>query len=160
MTGRPQREEPKETVRIAVSEDVYASVLPLLKNDTIAFASVSQLVETIIFLSEHIYVAEPDDSFVIGLAKLRANRTIAQIKNPALTASRYIHVTLDVSAVEFLDLLVRKYHMLFRNRSDVVELLLLNIGEECATPDGIRYYANRLAEVLSLHPVHERQSKR
>lgn len=67
MTGRPQREKPKETIRAAVSEDIYASVLPLLKNDTLTFASVSQLVETIIFLSEHIYVAEPDDSFVIGL---------------------------------------------------------------------------------------------
>lgn len=157
MTGRPQREKPKKTIRAAVSEDVYASVLPLLKNDTMNFASVSQLVETIIFLSEHIYIAEPDNGFVIGLARLRANRVIAQIKDPKLTASRYIHVTLDVDAVEFLDLLVRKYNMLFKNRSDVVELLLLNVGEECGTPDGIRYFANRLAEVLSLHPLQERQ---
>ena len=157
MTGRPQREKPKETIRAAVSEDVYASVLPLLKNDTMNFASVSQLVETIIFLSEHIYIAEPVNGFVIGLARLRTNRVIAQIKDPKLTASRYVHVTLDVDAVEFLDLLVRKYNMLFKNRSDVVELLLLNIGEECGTPDGIRYFANRLAEVLSLHPLQERQ---
>lgn len=156
MTGKPQREMPKETIRVAVGEDVYASVLPLLKNDTLTFASVSQLVETIVFLSEHIYVAEVDDSFVIGLVKLRANRTIAQSRDPRLTASRYIHVTLDVGAVEFLDLLVRKYHTLFRNRSDVMELLLLNIGQECDTPSGIRYYANRLAEVLSLHPTRKR----
>ena len=157
MSGRPQREEPKETIRAAVSEDTYASILPLLKNDTMAFASVSQLVETIIFLSEHIYVAEPDDGFVIGLAKLQASRVVAQIKDPSLMASRYIHVTLDVSAVDFLDLLVRKYSMLFRRRSDVIELLLLNVGEECATASGTRYYANRLAEVLSLHPMQERQ---
>lgn len=156
MTGRPQREKPKETIRAAVSEDIYASVLPLLKNDTLTFASVSQLVETIIFLSEHIYVAEPDDSFVIGLVRLRADRVIDQIWNPQLMASRYIHVTLDVDAVGFLDLLVRKYPMLFRNRSEVIELLLLNIGEECGTSNGTRYYASRLAEVLSLHPVHKR----
>lgn len=157
MSGRPQREEPKETIRAAVSEDVFASVLPLLKNDTMTFASVSQLVETIIFLSEHVYIAEPDDSFVVGLAKLRANRIVAQVKDPDLMASRYIHVTLDVSAVGFLDLLVRKYSMLFKSRSDVIELLLLNVGKECGTASGIRYYANRLAEVLSLHPVYKRQ---
>lgn len=157
MTGKPQRERPKETIRVAVGEDVYASVLPLLKNDTLTFASVSQLVETIVFLSEHIYVAEADDSFVIELVKLRANRTIAQIRDPRLTESRYIHVTLDVDAVRFLDLLVQKYPTLFRNRSDVMELLLLNVGRGCDGPNGVRYYANRLAEVLSLHPVHKRQ---
>lgn len=76
MTGRPQREEPKETIRLTIGKDVYASMLPLLKNDTVTFASMSQLVETIIFLSEHIYIAEPDDSFVIGLAGIRADRII------------------------------------------------------------------------------------
>ena len=74
MTGRPQREEPKETIRLTIGKDVYASMLPLLKNDTVTFASMSQLVETIIFLSEHIYIAEPDDSFVIGLAGIRGRQ--------------------------------------------------------------------------------------
>ena len=157
MTGRPQREEPKETIRLTIGKDVYASMLPLLKNDTVTFASMSQLVETMIFLSEHIYIAEPDDSFVIGLAGIRADRIIEQIGDPALTTTRHVHVSLDVQAIGFLDLLVRKYHMLFKNRSDVVELLLLNIAGECGTPSGIRYYASRLAEVLDLHPVQVRK---
>lgn len=154
MTGRPQREVPKETVRADITEDTYVSVLPLLRNDIVSFASVSQLVETIVFLSEHIYVAEPDDSFVVNLAKLKARRTIEQIRNPDLMKSRFIHVTLDVDAIGFLDLLVRKYPMLFRRRSDVLELLLLNVGSECDSPKGMRYYANRLSDVLLMHPTH------
>ena len=96
-------------------------------------------------------------TFVIGLAGIRADRIIEQIGDPALTTTRHVHVSLDVQAIGFLDLLVRKYHMLFKNRSDVVELLLLNIAGECGTPSGIRYYASRLAEVLDLHPVQVRK---
>lgn len=154
MTGRPQRESPKQTCRLAIGEDVHGSILPLLKSDEVEFASLSQLVETILFLSEHIYVAEPDDAFVIGLAKQKSQRVIAQIEDPSLCAFRHIHVTLDEKAIAFMDLLVRKYPMLFRTRSDVAELLLLNIGSACTGPSEVRYYANRLAEVLSMHPVH------
>lgn len=152
MSGRPQREMPKVTVRVAVGEDVRLSVRPLLKADGVTFASFSQLVETIIFLSQHIYAAEPDNGFAIELAKLRAQRTIAQIKDPELNRERFLHVTLDVDAVAFIDMLVSRYHMLFKNRSEAVELMLLNVGSACDTPKGIRYYANRLSEVLSLHP--------
>ena len=153
MTGRPLREKPKETVRVAVSQDVRTSILPLLKNELVDFASFSELVETIMFLSEHIYTIEPDNSFVIKLEKIRHKRVLAQIKDHELMRSRFIHVTLDVQAVGFLDLLVRKYPMLFRNRSDVMELLLANVGSECAATKGVRYYANRLAEVKGMHPT-------
>ena len=47
--------------------------------------------------------------------------------------------------------------MLLKNRSDVVERLLVIIAGECGTPSGIRYYASRLAEVLDLHPVQVRK---
>lgn len=154
MTGRPQREQPKQTCRLAVGEDVLRSIKPLLKTDGVEFASLSQLVETILFLSEHIYVAEPDDAFVIGLARQKSDRVIAQIEDPALCAFKYIHVTLDEKAIAFMDLLIRKYPMLFRTRSDAAELLLLNVGNACSGPNETRYYANRLAEVLRMHPTH------
>lgn len=159
MTGRPQREMPKETVRVAVGDDVYASILPLLNNDKHPFASVSQLVETIIFLSQHIYAAEPDNGFAIDLAKLKSKHVIAQIRDPELARERFLHVTLDVDAVKFIDLLVGKYHMLFRNRSEAVELMLLNVGKSCNTPKGVRYYANRLNEVLGLHPSRKQMGR-
>lgn len=153
MTGRPQREKPKQTCRLAIGKDVYASILPLYRTKEHEFSSLSQLVETIIFLSEHIYIAEPDNSYVIGLAKLQSKRIIEQIENPELLAFRYIHVTLDEQAIAFVDLLVEKYPMLVKTRSEAVELLLLSIGADSITPKEIRYYANRLADVLSMHPT-------
>lgn len=154
MTGRPQRENPKQTCRLCVSDDVYREIAALQKTSEHQFASFSQLVETIIFLSEHIYIAESDDAFAIGLVKLKARRIIEQIEDPALGASRYIHVTLDEKAIAFLDLLIERYPMLFRTRSDAAELLLLNIADACATPKEVRYYVNRLVDVLSMHPTH------
>lgn len=153
MTGRPQRESPKQTCRLSIGEDTYRSILPLLKTERCSFASLSQLVETIVFLSEHICAAEPDRAFAIKLAKLKSKRIIEQIENPELLASRFIHVTLDEQAIAFIDLLVERYPMLFRTRSDAVELLLLNIGGSCVTSKDVLYFANRLADVLSLHPT-------
>lgn len=153
MTGRPQRENPKQTCRLSIGEDTYRSVVPLLKTERCSFASLSQLVETIVFLSEHICVAEPADAFAIKLAKLKGQRVIDQIENPELLTSRFIHVTLDEQAIVFIDSLVERYPMLFRTRSDVVELLLLNVGSSCTTSKDVLYFANRLADVLSLHPT-------
>lgn len=153
MTGKPQRELPKETIRLAITKRVWFSLRPLLKSDAAEFASMSQLVETIVFLSEHIYAVEPDNGFVLSLARLHADQVIAQIKDPDLFDSRYMHVSMDVHAIEFIDMLVDKYPMLFRRRSDVMELLLWNVGSECDDPNGVRYYANRLAEVQTLHPT-------
>lgn len=158
MTGRPQRENPKQTCRLAIGEDVYRGIRPLLKTSELTFASLSQLVETILFLSEHIYVAEAENALALSLARQKAERTIEQIENPELCDFRYIHVTLDEKAIAFMDTLVRAYPMLFKTRSDVAELLLLNIGNACTGPNEIRYYANRLAEVLRMHPVHSRKS--
>lgn len=153
MTGRPQRDLPKETIRLVISKRTWFSLRPLLKSDAVEFSSMSQLVETIVFLSEHIYAVEPDNGFVLSLARLHADQVIAQIKDPSLYDSRYMHVSMDVHAIEFVDMLVERYPMLFRRRSDVMELLLWSVGRECDDPNGVRYYANRLAEVQSLHPT-------
>lgn len=160
MTGRPQRESPKQTSRLCICEDTYQAIKPLMKTSVHEFASLSQLIETIIFLSEHIYIAESEDEFAIGIAKLRLRRTVNQIKDRALLATRFIHVTLDEKAIAFLDLLVEKYPMLFRTRSDAVELLLLDIASACTTEKAVRYYANRLLDVLEMHPTHASLSKR
>lgn len=159
MTGRPQRNNPKQTCRLSVCDDVCQAIVPLQRTKEHQFASFSQLVETIIFLSEHIYITEADNAFAIGLAKLKARRIIEQIEDPALMASHYIHVTLDEQAIAFLDLLIEKYPMIFRTRSDVAELLLLNIADACTTPKEIRYYVNRLTDVLSMHPTHASAQK-
>lgn len=156
MTGRPQRELPKEIIRLTIFENVYWSLRSLYKNDSVKFTSMSQLVETIIFLSEHIYAIEPENGFILGLAKLRANQVVEQIKDPELHRSRFLHVSIDAQAIAFVDMLVSKYPMLFKNRSDVVDLLLWNVGRECDTEKGIRYYANRLSDVLLLHPTRKK----
>lgn len=153
MTGRPQRELPKETIRLSLNEHVQASLRPLMKNEIVWFASLSQLIETILFLSEHIYIVEPDDGFVLSLARVRADQLIAQVKNPELYGSHFVHVTLDAQTIRFVDMLIGKYPMLFKRRSDTIELLLWNIGRECSTPKDVKYYASRLAEVLTMHPT-------
>ncbi len=153
MTGKPQRDTPKENIRVLIDEDVYEGILPLLNNDRMVFASMSQLVETILFLSEHIYAEEPDDGFAVELAKIKARRAIAQIEAFGEAGTRHLHLTLDARAVSFLNMLARTYRMLFRNRRDALEVLLLNIGMLCKTPQGIRYCANRLYDVLDLHPT-------
>lgn len=154
MTGRPQRESPKQTCRLCIGEDVFQALGPLIKTSEHEFSSLSQLVETIIFLSEHIYIAEPDDSFAIGLAELKSRRVVAQIEDRALMESRFIHVTLDEKAIGFLDLLIEKYPMLFKTRSECAELLFLDILQSCTTPKELRYMINRLVDVLGLHPTH------
>lgn len=158
MTGRPQREKPKETIRAVIGNDVYISLLPILRNKTKRFYSMSQLVETIVFLSEHVYIVEPDDGFVIGLAKLRHERILAQIGDPYLTRQKCMHVTLDERAVDFLDLLVSKYHMLFKNRSEALELVLYNVSNACRTQKELDYYVDRLIEVMRQHPARRQQA--
>lgn len=153
MVGRPQRDQPKENLRLIISERVYASMRPLYRNGVVSFGSRSRLVETIVFLSEHIYAVEPDNGFVLDLARLHADQVIEQIKNPELFDSCCLHVSLDRQAVAFIDMLVAKYPMLFSSRSEVVELLLWNIGRECNTEKGVRYYVNRLEEVMAMHPT-------
>lgn len=153
MTGRPQRDNPKQTCRLCINEDVYRSTRELLKAAHPEFGSLSQLVETIIFLSEHIYITEPDNSFAVDLAKLQSRHVIEQIEGRTTTSTRYIHVSLDEKAIAFIDLLIEKYPMLSKTRSDVTELLLLNITKACRTEKELRYYVSRLSDVLSMHPT-------
>lgn len=159
MTGKPQRGAAKKPVQIRIDESVYASVLPLLKSGRARFSSLSQLFEAIIFLSEHIYIEEPDDGFIIQIAELKLNRIIDQIKDHAQRDKRPVHVTLDVRALSFVDMLVMRYRSIFRNRSETLELLLCNIGTVCDSPAGTSYFGNRLADVLELHPTQRKRGE-
>lgn len=153
MTGKPQREVAKKPVQIRIDESVYASVLPLLKSGRARFSSLSQLFETIVFLSEHIYIEEPDDGFIIQIAELKLDRIIDQIRGRAQRDKRPLHIVLDVRALSFVDMLIERYRLIFRNRSETFELLLYNIGTACDSPADASYFGNRLADVLELHPM-------
>lgn len=157
MAGKPQREVAKRPIQIQVDEGVYASVLPLLKSGRARFSSLSQLFETIVFLSERIYIEEPDDGFIVHIAELKLSRIVRRIRCRAQGDKRPVHITLDVHALSFVDMLVKKYRSIFRNRSEALELLLCNIGEACDSPADASYFGNRLADILELHPTKGRR---
>lgn len=153
MAGRPRRERAKITMQAVVSRDAYRAVQPLLLSSNSQIKSFSSLFETIVFLSEHMYIVEPDDGFISGLIDLKAKRLIKQLGNPYLIEHRRIHVTVDNEAFDFICMLKMRYPKLFSSRSDVADLLLLNIGRNCTSPTDLDYYCRRLNEVLSLHPL-------
>ena len=152
MAGKPRRKRPKVDLQVFVEERDYSAVLPLIDCSQCKFTSFSQLLETIIFLSQHMYIEEPDDSFVAKLFELKSARALACLKNKMNSNLRRVHATIDRDALRFIDMLVSRYRMLFSSRSEVVGLLLGNIGKECTSLEDIHYYCNRLLEVLLLHP--------
>lgn len=156
MTGRPRRLHAKRDVHIHIHDDIYLSIQPLLADGSCAIESFSSLVETIIFLSLHMYAEEQRNGFVVRLAELKTQKTLEYIEQRDSNTTRCVHMTLDTEALDFLDMLTMRYSALFESRSMTLDLLLCNIGNGCDTSDGVRYYGNRLNEVLKLHPKHMR----
>jgi hypothetical protein len=155
MTGKPRRTSAKRDVHIAIHNDIFKSVQPLLKEQDSGIESFSNLVETIIFLSFHMYTEEPDNGFIARLAKLKTSNALRYIEHRSSDTIHHVHMTLDIEAIAFLDMLVARYGILFESRSAALDLLLCNIGNGCTTPDEIHYYSNRLNEVLRLHPKYK-----
>lgn len=153
MTGKPRRERAKTTMQALVSHEAYRAVQPLLLTCNSQIKSFSSLFETIVFLSEHMYIAEPNNGFISELVQLKAQRSIDQLKAPGKQDWKRIHVTIDNDAYNFIGMLKTRYGMVFSSRSEIADLLLQNIGRNCITPSDLEYYCRRLNEVLYLHPV-------
>lgn len=157
MSGTPHRTKAKKQVQARLSQDVYESIVGLLDDSGGLFTSFSQLVETIIFLSAHMYIEEPDNGYVKALAKLMSERTLDRIEKGHPDPEKHVHMTIDIEALGFIDMLVARYPMVANNRSVAINLILFNIGRTCNTKEDRRYYTNRLQDVLSLHPVRKRK---
>lgn len=155
VTGRPRRTHTKIAVQLRISKESYLSVQKLIDTQVKGLASFSGLFETIVFLSEHMYIEEPDNGFVASLVTLKTKRLLEQLKLSERIVFRGVHVTIDRGAYEFIGMLKSRYGECFSSRSDVADLLLLNIGRSCSTSHEVRYYSRRLNEVLLLHPFHE-----
>lgn len=153
MVGKPQREHAKITMQATVSDEAYSGVQPLLLTDEPCIKSYSSLFETIILLSEHMYNVEPNNSFISNLVRLKAQRQIEQLEDPSNAKPRRIHVTIDSRAYNFIDMLKKRYGTIFSSRSEIADLLLLNIGRNCNTANDFNYYLKRLKEVLLLYPL-------
>lgn len=155
MTGRPHRECAKKAIQLNIRNESYALVQPLQEASADVSPSFSQLFEGIVFLSEHMYIQEPDDGFLMRLLELKKSLLIRDIKSGRKRQVRKVHVTIDKSACNYLDMTVRRYHLCFRNRNDLADILLLNIGTNCTNHETLQYYANRLREIRRLHPIRE-----
>ena len=101
------------------------------------------------------YIQEPDNGFLVQLLELKQSLLIRDIKFGYKRQLRKVHVTIDKSACDYLDMTVRRYHSCFRSRNDLADILLLNIGADCINREALEYYANRLREIRRLHPIRE-----
>lgn len=153
MAGKPHREHAKKAIQLVIQNESYARVQPLRKAAADVSPSFSQLFEGIVFLSEHIYIQEPDNGFLMQLLELKTALVVQELHVEGKRQSRRIHVTIDERACSFLDMVVRRYHTCFMSRSEFADLLLLNIGVGCTDQEAVQYYANRLREVRRLHPI-------
>ena len=155
MAGRPHREYAKISIQLIIQNKSYALVQPLQEASADVSPSFSQLFEGIVFLSEHMYIQEPDNGFLVQLLELKQSLLIRDIKSGYKRQLRKVHVTIDKSACDYLDMTVRRYHSCFRSRNDLADILLLNIGTNCTNLETLQYYANRLREIRRLHPIRE-----
>ena len=153
MTGIPHREHAKIAIQLVIQNESYARVQPLQKAAADIIPSFSQLFEGIVFLSEHMYIQEPDNGFLEQLLELKTALLIHDINTGVKRQRTRVHVTIDERACTYLDMIVRKYRACFTSRNDFADLLLLNIGLDCTDRESVQYYANRLREIRRLHPI-------
>ena len=159
MAGRPHREHAKKAVQFVIQNKSYALVQPLRRAAADVSPSFSQLFEGIVFLSEHIYIQEPDNGFLMRLLELRTDLIIQDINAAGKRRVRRIHVTIDESACNYLDMLVSRYRTCFRSRNELADLMLLSVGMDCTDSEAIHYYANRLREIRRLHPIRVKSAR-
>lgn len=159
MAGKPHREHAKRAIQLAVQNESYVHVQPLRKAAVDVCPSFSQLFEGIVFLSEQMYIQEPDNGFLLQLLELKTACIIRDINARDNRQLKRVHVTIDERACNYLDMIAHRYHVCFRSRNEFADLLLLNIGMGCTDHDAVQYYANRLREIRRQNPIRTKEAR-
>lgn len=148
----PQRTHPKQRIHASIEVELYHRISLLRTTQASALNSLSALVETIVFWGKGIYLEQRGEEFLFELRSLKALRLLELDDLHAFPPERNLHLTLDIEAIEFLDLLHMQYPVVFHSRTEALALILAYASAYCADVEKRRYLMRRLETVLAQHP--------
>lgn len=152
MAGKPQREKAKTAIQIVTDADVRSRLSPLLAGRRKGEASLSRLVETLLFLLESVYIEDSNEKFVRTYYGLKSRRLREIAEAGREPSQKRVHVTIDRGACTFADLMTRRHPCLFRTRSELATILLYQAGLYCKNDTSLRYFTRRLEHASQTHP--------
>lgn len=152
MAGRPERTHKKNSVRVHVSKELYRTVRPLVSSPQ-PFRSFSQFFEALVFSLEATYVEMAGEDMPRLMRDLKVDRLLELNDFTRAPAQHDLHMTLDETAVEFMDFLCERFPVIFADRNEVVELMLRYVRRFMQDPNTTLYLAQRLHQALEMHPV-------
>lgn len=156
MSGRPAREQPKRPVQVTVDDDARRQLASQLTARRLPVRSLSQLFESLLFLLQSIYIEDDEAEFLRKMYRIESERLTAIARAGTEPRRVRLHLTLDVGACAFMDMLKRKHRRLFGTRSAVATALAFAASRLCADADSLRYLARRIRAVCRAHPTRHR----
>ena len=153
MTGTPLRERPKARVQVNIDHEAYERARTLFDDSRCTFKSLSSFVEAIVFLMKSEYVENRSNDLVDMLAEFEKQRLSQAIDARKQAPQHPLHLTLDHEAKEFLDMLVKKHRIVFKNRSALLTDMLLLATRRCKDPRKAGWVLARLGNVQESHPI-------
>lgn len=153
MTGTPLRERPKAPIQVNIDHEAYARARALFEDSRCTFKSLSSFVEAIVFLMKSEYVENRSNDLVDLLAEFEKQRVSKIIDARKQAPRRALHLTFDYEAKEFLDMLVKKHRIVFKNRNALLTDMLLLATRRCDDPRKAGWVLARLGNVQESHPI-------
>ena len=152
MSRKPQREQVKRAIQLRVNAELPTRVRKKLPACEDGPASLSRLIEDMLFMTRAAYAESPSEDFVRNAYALRARQFMDISRAGAEPELATIHVTIDRDACAFADLLTKRHPRVFPSRSELCALLLYQADIFCATDKQARYFLLRLEETVRVHP--------
>ncbi len=153
MSKKPDRKKAKRAVQFKVSSDAYDSISIFLTGDVGIFKSLSNFVETLIFCARDTYIALQTNDFVNGLRRIKALFYIASCEIESSKPKKLLHLTIDVDALDFLDIFLKKYRSSFRSRNELVELFFMYSASYSDSADRMKYILGRMKQAQLNNPI-------
>ena len=152
MTGRPKRLFPKTDMQFRVPPRSFEAVRPLVENAMHPFRSLSEFVESLVFLFQSIYF-EPEDSDIVKLLEKTKQDHLADFYAPQRPGSKLVHVKIDAEARDFINLYYRRHRSEYTSKSELVACMLFAAGTFAHGEQQRKYLLKRISNALSAHPA-------